>query len=576
MSFRTRILLAMMAVVAGISAAAFVVAERSVDSAWQRASEGRFESEVESFLALREARLRVVLSACRDLARSVRLVAAVHEGDPDLLYRIAADELRDVLTPPPGDPTAPAATFFRFVDAGGHVIPPPDARAGLAEKPSEVEPVARLGASLDGLGAQQVGYLAPRPRDRAELHEIVATALVDPVTGERLGALVLGFPMADRSEASLARTTAIRSGIWLDGRLFSGTIPPAAVDRIGAAIGIRPDPRGGEPSRMIAVGDVPHRLFARPLSAGPDFPPAFLVGLYSMEESVARRAALRRRLLASAGIATVLGFGLSVVLARGLSVPIRDLVAGAARVRAGNLDARVPVRRRDEVGRLAGAFNEMTEGLALKERYRGLLELVADPGVAEEMIADRIPLEGDLREVTTLFCDIRGFTAQTEHMDPRRVIALLNEHMTLLTRIVYDHDGVVDKLVGDGLMALFGTPRSSGDDARNAIRAAWRMIEERRRLNETSAEPVQIGIGIASGPVVAGLMGSPERRTYTVLGASANLASRLCDRAGAMEILIDAGTLARAGDRIRTEALPPLVLKGFTDPVAAYRVEAIA
>ena len=117
-----------------------------------------------------------------------------------------------------------------------------------------------------------------------------------------------------------------------------------------------------------------------------------------------------------------------------------------------------------------------------------------------------------------MFCDIRGFTALTQNMNPTEVIAMLNEHMTVLTRVVTEHHGVVDKFIGDSIMALFGAPKSYGDDALNAVRCAQQMMAERAKLNATSVYKIQMGIGLASGRVLAGNMGSADRSNYTVLG----------------------------------------------------------
>ena len=144
----------------------------------------------------------------------------------------------------------------------------------------------------------------------------------------------------------------------------------------------------------------------------------------------------------------MLGFGLlglaaalvlSLQISRGLSVPIRELVAATSEIQRGNFSIQVPVRTRDEVGRLAGSFNEMASGLELKERYRSLLDLVADKEVAAELLSGGFALGGELRDVTVLFCDIRGFTALTEHMSPADVVELVNEHMTAMTAVVYEH-----------------------------------------------------------------------------------------------------------------------------------------
>jgi len=200
---------------------------------------------------------------------------------------------------------------------------------------------------------------------------------------------------------------------------------------------------------------------------------------------------------------------------------------------------------------------------------------VADREVADELIAGRLTLGGELREASVVFCDVRGFTALTERMEPGEVIALLNEHMTALTRVVYANGGVVDKFVGDQVIALFGVPRSTGHDAYAAVRAAREMIEARTTLNARAARPLDVGIGVASGTVVAGCLGSADRLNYTVLGERVNLAARLCAQAGRMEVLIDDATQRRLGALLAVEAVPPLALKGFSAPVVAYRLRAV-
>jgi class 3 adenylate cyclase len=208
------------------------------------------------------------------------------------------------------------------------------------------------------------------------------------------------------------------------------------------------------------------------------------------------------------------------------------------------------------------------------ERYRSILDLVADRNVAKELIEGGVALGGELRLVSVLFCDVRGFTALTERMPPTEVVEILNEHMTALTAVVHAHQGVVDKFVGDALVAFFGAPRSAGDDARHAVEAACDMVAERVRLNVGSRRPLEIGVGVASGLVVAGCVGSASRLDYTVVGERVNLAARLCAQAGGMEVLIDDETHRLAG-RVDTEPLPPLRLKGFSRAMAAHRVRGL-
>ena len=174
------------------------------------------------------------------------------------------------------------------------------------------------------------------------------------------------------------------------------------------------------------------------------------------------------------------------------------------------------MRSRDEVGQLASSFNEMAEGLAQKERYRTVLNMVADEKVAQRLIAGELTLGGEEREISVLFCDIRGFTALTQNMPPAEVIEMLNEHMTALICVVKEHRGMLDKFVGDMLMAIFGAPVRYGNDTLNAARCALRLVRVREELNQTSRHKLPIGISLATGTVVAGCMGSADRLNYKI------------------------------------------------------------
>ena len=569
MSFRLKLQLAMMLLVACVTGTTLVVLQHNVEATYRTIFQERFRSDVELFSALQGARLAAVRTKCLGLARSVRLIAAVEERDTALLYRIALDELRDVLGAAPEAPGLRRATFFRFVGADGRVLPPADERAGLTRSGVDARwegQIARAAGALDAAAEQLVGYVAPEIDGQPALHEVVVTSLVDPV-GPRLGALAIGFPVLDFGEATTPHP--ILSGIWLEGRLYSVAIPEALRVVLAATIGAEPD-GGGD--LVVPVGGVPHRVFRRALGTGTGFPPAYRVGLYSLAEPLARERALRARVLGAGGLALVLSLVLSLALARGLSVPIRALAAAAGEIRRGNLAVTVPVRGRDEIAGLSAAFNEMAAGLAEKERYRAVLDLVADHEIAQELIDGRLTLGGELREVTVLFCDVRSFTALSEHMPPAEVITLLNEHMTALTAVVHAHHGVIDKFVGDSVIALFGAPRGTARDAEHAVRAAREMIAARAALNAQGGRPLEVGIGIASGTVVAGCLGSADRLNYTVLGARVNLAARLCAQADRMEILLDEETRRLAG-ALAVEPLPPLALKGFSAPVQAYRLQ---
>ncbi|MFA6546843.1 MAG: adenylate/guanylate cyclase domain-containing protein, partial [Limisphaerales bacterium] len=365
----------------------------------------------------------------------------------------------------------------------------------------------------------------------------------------------------------------IESGTWLEGRLYTRTIPSEVrgelARQLSDEIGTHASPRD---NFIINLHDIPHRVFYTALNEGSLLPIAYKVGLYSWESALKAQNELRTQILGFSGAALVGALIVSLLLAHGLSVPIRELVRATERISAGDFAIYLPERGNDDLGRLATSFNEMAAGLALKEKYHSILHTIADKDVAQQLLEGKIALGGELREVTVMFCDIRGFTAFTQNMNPTEVIALLNEHMTVLTRVVTAHNGVVDKFIGDSIMAIFGAPKSYGNDALNAVRCAEQMLAERAKLNETSRYHLQVGIGLATGRVLAGNMGSADRSNYTVLGERVNLAARLCSIARRGEILLGSTTREQLGDLITVEEMDPLQLKGFSDSIAAFKL----
>jgi class 3 adenylate cyclase len=299
---------------------------------------------------------------------------------------------------------------------------------------------------------------------------------------------------------------------------------------------------------------------------------AYQVCLYSLGEARRAQSEMRWKIL-GAGVASLIGALLvSMLLSHGLSVPIRELVAGTQQIQKGNLQVQVRVRSQDEIGQLASSFNEMTIGLALKERYRKVLNLVSDEKVAHRLMNEEIKLGGELRFVSILFCDIRGFTALTEKMPPETVIQMLNEHMAALTSAVKAHNGVVDKFVGDMIMAVFGAPFSHGNDALDAAKCALDLLTARKELNRISRFNMEVGIGLATGDVVAGNMGSEQRLNYTVLGERVNLASRLCHEAAPGVALVDETTAAQVETSLSLEPAKIAPLKGFSSSIRAFRL----
>ena len=583
LSFRFKLLFAMMLVVGGVSSVTLFLTQQRVQDAYEKLFKDKLRTELTNLPDAQEARLRSFREKCSELAKSVRLQFALIEADENL-YTRTQDDLRSILSedysegvkeaaerlaaeaglPPPPlllpgkgpgkgprkDPANPlaaelarvveaerrkgmrlggtlfrptTAVFFGFFDAKGSLIAPPAGPkfnlSQFLQQPRFRQQMNQIGRVVPTLKEQQVGYIDPDvDPSRPRLLEIIVTPMIDAVSSELIGALVLGFPYAD-TEQVISEVSDIKNGTWLEGRLYTKTIDDAVrkdvAAQLPAEIRQHPDPRE---DLMIDVMGIPHRIYYTPLNPGSMLPLAYKVGLYSWESALRAQEDLRYAILRFSGLALVGALVVSLFLAHGLSVPIRELVGGTEQISKGNFAVQVPVRGRDDMGQLAQSFNEMAAGLALKEKYHSILHTIADKDVAQQLLEGKIALGGELRETTVMFCDIRGFTALTQNMNPTEVITMLNAHMTVLTKIVTQHHGVVDKFIGDSIMALFGAPKSYGNDALNAVRCAKEMMAARAKLNETSHYHLEIGIGLASGQVLAGNMGSADRSNYTVLG----------------------------------------------------------
>lgn len=393
----------------------------------------------------------------------------------------------------------------------------------------------------------------------------VRVVLLD-LAGRVVGAMGFGLPIEDGDAAGLASLVGAEVCFVAGGRCVAGSERA----REGLAPEMAAMPRGAE-ARVLEADGERWVLVRQPLTEDrPD--DGSLVMAVPLEAVLSPFERISRALGFASAAALLLAIVISVVLSRGLTRPVRQLVGATVRVARGDYETRVPERSADEMGQLARAFNEMTSGLALKEQYRGVLDKVVSKDVAEELLRGELRLGGENREVTVLFADVRGFTTLTEGMEPQRVIGVLNETMERLGTAVEEAGGVVDKYVGDEIMAVFGAPFDQPDHADRAMSAAVAMQRAMTAMNDGRsgrvAPRIEIGIGVHSGVAVAGNMGSPNRLNYTVLGETVNLASRLCSVAGPGEVLLSEATHGWLRQPVRTAGTRALELKGFSRSVS--------
>jgi adenylate cyclase len=214
----------------------------------------------------------------------------------------------------------------------------------------------------------------------------------------------------------------------------------------------------------------------------------------------------------------------------------------------------------------------------LRDQQRELIRKFATSEVADELLSTGFSLGGKYVEASAMFSDIRSFTTIAESQSPEDTIELLNTYYTLMFDAISGHDGVVNQMVGDGLMAIFGAPTPDPRHAENAVRAALEMVELIELFNQQQAAEnkvqIQIGVGIATGRVIAGYTGTQQRATYTCVGDTVNLAARLEShtKIAGQPILVDENTFGRLSETIKAEDLGPVEIKGKTQSVRVFAV----
>jgi adenylate cyclase len=284
-------------------------------------------------------------------------------------------------------------------------------------------------------------------------------------------------------------------------------------------------------------------------------------------------------------IAATLGLVFALLVSAGISRPVRRLLEGARAVEAGRLDGTLVATSQDEIGQLTTAFNQMVEQLRLKERLRETFGKYVDPRVVEGLIeGPALAAEGQRRVMTVLFCDVRGFTSTSEGMTPQGLVKVMNRYFSTMSAPIRAHQGIIDKYIGDAIMAYWGPPfTDDAEQARLASLAALDMLEHvpqlRAELPEllgvrTLPNAFDIRIGIATGEVLVGSIGSELMMSYTVMGDTVNLASRLegANKVYGGRILVSGATVSRAAAAIEVREIDRVVTLGQTQPQAVFDI----
>jgi len=266
---------------------------------------------------------------------------------------------------------------------------------------------------------------------------------------------------------------------------------------------------------------------------------------------------------------------------RSLTNPIEDLVVATNSIDKGNYNIHLRPKTKDEIGYLSDRFIKMSGGLAERQRLMTTFTKFVNKDIAEKAASGQLSLGGENKNATVFFSDIRSFTAMSEKMTAPQVVEFLNDYFTRMVDCVNKTNGIVDKFIGDAVMAVWGAATTNGsakEDAWAAVKAALMMRIALYHFNENQLKhgrnPIKIGCGINSGPIVAGQIGSEDHMNYTVIGDTVNLASRTeaLNKPFATDILITENTYLLIKDKIIAEEMPGVHVKGKTDPIKMYAV----
>lgn len=324
---------------------------------------------------------------------------------------------------------------------------------------------------------------------------------------------------------------------------------------------------GSSRYQIVTVGQETYAAAAIPLGRDGGARP-LAVFLQSRTRAMAPYRRIQLGLLVLGVLAAGAGISASAILARKVTAPIVKLVQGTRLVAGGNFDCPIDVTTGDEIGDLAESFNLMLRGL--RERAN-MARFVSQSTVEMIQATDQqAQLESQRVVRTIFFSDLRGFTALSERLEPERVVAILNRVLGLQADIVKKFQGDIDKYAGDSVVALF-----QGEDmVLNAIRCAVEIHKSLDSYNrEHPNEPwLDTGIGIATGDVVLGPIGSPDRLDYTAIGSNVNLCSRLCAAAGPGEILLSEEAYHQVSGLVAAQPMDPLKVKGFAEPVSVRKM----
>lgn len=452
---------------------------------------------------------------------------------------------------------------------------------------TESEPLNRVGAAFTVEGKTFVSD--PYDSTVFKRHVVYIGAPIKNETGECLGGISARFDLQTKLTEYIVAARFNESGYAVlaanDGHILAHPKPERIGEDISSYPAVRMAQQSGGKGSVVQLNKAGverlmiYRTIKNPATVDPK--PWILLAEINQSEALTPLQELYDEFAIGMTVLIVASLVIAWQLSVSIKRPVHDLLAMVRRVKIGDLTASTTVEGRDELGQLGAALNEMAKGLQERDRVKDVFGRYIATQVSEKILKGELNLGGEMRNVTILFSDIRNFTAMAEELAPQQVVAFLNNYFSEMVEAVFEQGGVLDKFMGDGILAVFGSLGDQPDHARRAVQAALRMKALLGKINGergmAGKAPIAIGVGIHTDDVIVGNIGSNKRLEYTVIGDGVNTTSRVqtLNKQFGTTILITQPTYEAVKDVFECRLMPDTQLRGKAKTFSFYEVMSV-
>jgi len=551
LTLRKKILFSIIALILGLTVAVLLVINFQIRSQIETNALGDFSSVRQSFTNFLHLRGQQLIESSLLISKYPAFVDPVIRKDPDNVRLVVIELMYEL-----------RADLFVVTDERGEVL----GRFQSEKRGDNIGDQPSVRRALRGVETDSTDIWI----ENGQLFVVATTPVVVPGRNFIAGSITLGQKLLDYDAEELGKATGAAISFIVDNNVVASSLSgPLQHDIVRFYVNHKDSiesvgTRGSVFSGTSALGGEEYFTTFGPIV--PDQPGVYAISLpLEPQLKALRKVQLTIFLVGTGGI--LIALIIAFFISKNITSPISSLVDATEKVKEGQYDFKLTVKSNDELGVLADSFNSMVEGL----RERLLMRKFVSASTIEMIhrTQDQNPILGGERKiVTVLFSDIRGFTAYSERVPPEKVIELLNVYLSLQSRIIIEHGGVVDKFVGDEIVSIF-----EGEDmVERAVQSAIDIQKAIQLTEKRGVENIKVGIGINTGMVVMGNVGSEDRMDHTVLGSNVNLGSRLCSMAKPGQIILSESSSRLLKLDVKTRSLEAIPVKGISLPVQTYDV----